>query len=387
MVAGKVTAVSLFGISGPICSAAGEADSFHDLCDEAWGAMAFYKNEDNPVIQKFAFTGRFQADYIHIEGDGVIPGTVGKQDVHDDDYNTRRLRVGAKASLFNAWTLHVEADLKPDEDEVYDRLTDAYIGWKHSDQLNVKLGKQSMGFTLDGANSSKELLTIDRSNVANNLWFSYEYLPGISASGKYGNWRYKAGVFSQGGEDKEFGDFDAGYSMLTSVGYDFSGALSAEEALLTLDYVYNEKTESDPALFSNRSLGQIASLNFRYAADDYGFRTEVAYGDGYLGQPDLWAFSFMPYYDFTPCLQGVLRYSYVESDGDNGVRLTGYESAMVSKARGDECHELYAGLNYYIYGHKLKVQTGLSYMEMRDKANDGGAYDGFSWITGFRLSW
>ena len=384
----SLPALSLCAIGcGAAAAAESSPDAFTDLCDEAWGSMTFYKSDTNPVIQKFSFVGRYQGDYIHINGRGVVPGTPGKQDLHDDDYNTRRLRAGFKATLFEDFTLHAEGDFKLEENPVYNRLTDAYIGWSRSDELAIRVGKQSMGFTLDGKTSSKKLLTIDRSNVANNLWFSYEYLPGISFGGKHDNWHYKAGVFSRGEEDREFGLFNGGTAWLASLGYDFSDQLDADEALLSLDYVYNQDKDAGTSMFANRSLGNIGSLNFRYADGPYGIYTDLAAGSGIQGQPNLWGFSLMPFYDFTPCLQGVLRYTFLQSDGDNGVRLTGYESAVVTKAKGDQYQEAYAGLNYYIYGHKLKIQTGLSYISMRDQANDGGAFDGMSWITGLRLSW
>ena len=31
-------------------------------------------------------------------------------------------------------------------------------------------------------------------------------------------------------------------------------------------------------------------------------------------------------------------------------------------------------MNYYFYGHKLKLQTGVQFADMQDRANDGGAY-------------
>jgi len=55
--------------------------------------------------------------------------------------------------------------------------------------------------------------------------------------------------------------------------------------------------------------------------------------------------------------------------------------------RADEVHEFFAGLNYYIYGHKLKWQNGIEYTTASDSANDGGAYDGWGFTSGIRLSW
>jgi phosphate-selective porin OprO/OprP len=60
---------------------------------------------------------------------------------------------------------------------------------------------------------------------------------------------------------------------------------------------------------------------------------------------------------------------------------------MLTSGRGDEYNEIYAGLNYYIYGHNLKLQTGWSYETMHDRAGDGGRYAGWCWTTGLRVRW
>ena len=44
-------------------------------------------------------------------------------------------------------------------------------------------------------------------------------------------------------------------------------------------------------------------------------------------------------------------------------------------------------MNYYLYGHKLKWQTGVQYATMQDKKNDGGEYNGWSVVSGIRISW
>ncbi|MCP5548795.1 MAG: hypothetical protein H7A50_15620 [Akkermansiaceae bacterium] len=370
-----------------ISRADGSPDAFKSFCDDLWGYSVLYSNGDNPVIQKLAFTGRAQFDYVHIDGEGMRTGGVPDEDLHYDDFNDRRLRGGFKGQFFKDFTAHVEADFQYDEDPVYQRLTDANIAWTHSDALTIKVGKQGMEFTLDGATSSKELITIDRNNLSNNLWFTYEYIPGITASGEVGNWIYNTGVFSQGDEDKEFGDFNGGTSWLAAVGYDFKNCLGADEALLTANYVYNEPTTTGGSLFTNRSLQHIGSLNFRYQDEDFGFRADLSAADGYAGQPDLWGFVAMPYYNITDKLQVVGRYTLIDSSGDNGVRYGGYESSLVVSAKGDFYQEGYLGLNYYLYGHKLKLQTGLAYISMDDDANDGGEFDGISWQTGLRIAW
>jgi phosphate-selective porin OprO/OprP len=94
----------------------------------------------------------------------------------------------------------------------------------------------------------------------------------------------------------------------------------------------------------------------------------------------------MPFLNLSEELQLVGRYTYLESADPNGVRLTSYENRVVP-GRGDEYREVYLGLNYYFYGHKLKVQSGVDWADMGDRADDGGAYSGVSWTTGLRVSW
>jgi phosphate-selective porin OprO/OprP len=341
-----------------------------ELWDKVWGAMEFYKNPENKIIQSLKFTGRFQADYAW----------VGPTDY--DDLSIRRFRVGMKAKMFQDWTVHAEVDLAPDDNPAYNRMTDAYIAWSKTKNLEIAVGKQSAPFTMDGSTSSKALLGIDRSNVANNMWFTQEYFPGVTFSGAPNKWRYLAGAYATGNDQDEFGHFDGSAFGLGTVGYDFGESLNAKEAVLAANYVYNGLDNDG----STRSLEQVASLNFTYAQARWGVRTDLTGGIGYQGQSDLWGAMVMPYYDITKKLQAVARYTFVTSADPNGVRLNRYENQTVS-GRGNEYNEFYLGLNYYFYGNKLKVQTGVDYANMQDEANDGGAYSGWGWTTAFRLSW
>ena len=355
----------------PDANAAADPVPAPSIYDRIWRQTKLYQNADDPVIQSLEFTGRFQLDYAVID----------QADFHELDI--RRFRVGGKATLFHEFTVHAEVDLAPEQDPVYARLTDAYVSWSPYENFAITAGKQSAPFTMDGSTSSKELLAIDRSNLANNLWFPQEYIPGLSASGKPGHWRYRLGVFSSGSADREFGKFDGKYFFLTTLGYDFAESLGAHVALLAADYVYNEP---DPRNSFTRPLNQIGSLHFKYETGQWGFRTDLTGGIGYLGQSDLWGIMFMPHYQLTRRLQVVARYTFLQSADNNGVRFARYEDQVVS-GRGDQYQEFYAGLNYYFYGHKLKVQTGVQHAKMRDHANDGGQYSGWAWTTGLRISW
>ena len=343
--------------------------------DKVWRQFTeWYVNDSNPVMQKVLFSGRFQHDFAVIDAD---------QGGHDE-WNVRRLRLGPRVTLFRTFTLHGEVELNPQEaDPLYVRFTDLYLQWSRSGRLTLTVGKHSVPFTMDGATSSKELLTIDRSNLTNNIWFTSEYVPGLSVSDKRASWVYRAGVYTAGEASREFGEFNGGLFTLGVLGYDFAKSLSVKEALLSGNYVYQNPDARNT--FTQR-LEHIASVNFKFDADTWGLRTDVSAASGYLGQRDLWGLMAMPFASITQKLQLVGRYTFLQSDGRNGVRLATYEKRLVP-GRGDRYNELYLGANYFFYGHKLKLQSGVQFADMRDRANDGGAYAGVSWTTALRVSW
>lgn len=344
------------------------------IYDKIWRYAEWYKDEDNPVIQNFTFTGRFQLDYALVEAD--------QGDY--DEWNVRRFRLGGRAKLFKEFTFHGEVDLNPQEAEpAYQRLTDMYLAWSRNKNLALTLGKHSAPFTMDGSTSSRELITIDRNNVANNLWFPQEYFPGISVSGRPHQWRYNVGVYSSGAANKEFGEFNGGAFFLGTLGYDFGKVLDEKQAVLVANYVYNEPDVDNTF---TRSLQHVGSLNFSFDTGTWGFRSDISVGAGYLGQSDLWGAMIMPFYNVTDNFQVVSRYTYISSEYSNGIRLNTYENLVVP-GRGDEYNEVYVGLNYYFYGHKLKVQTGVQYADMNDDARDGGTYQGWAWTVGLRIGW
>ena len=343
--------------------------------DRIWGGFTnIYRDDDNEVVQRVVFTGRYQHDFARVDADqGEL-----------DEWNVRRMRLGPRVTMFRKLTLHGEVELNPQErDPLYVRFTDLYAQWAHSGRLAFTAGKQGVPFTLDGATSSKDLLTIDRSNLANNMWFPQEYIPGVSVSGRAAPWVYRAGLYSAGDANREFGEFNGGLFTLGVLGYDFAKALGAREALLSANYVY-QHPDADNTF--TRRLDHVASVNFRFEQPRWGFRGDVSGASGYLGQSGMWGLVAMPFVNVTEQLQFVGRYTLLDSDDVNGVQLGTYENRVV-RGRGDEYREVYVGANYYFYGHRLKLQTGVQIAEMEDRANDGGAYSGASWTTGLRIGW
>ena len=342
--------------------------------DKIWKFADWYDDKSNPVVQRVVFTGRFQQDFA----------AVGADQGDTNEWNVRRMRLGPRLTMFRTFTVHAEVELNPQErDPLYVRFTDAYVAWSPNASLAVTVGKHGVPFTADGATSSKELLAIDRSNLTNNIWFGQEYIPGISVSGRRSPWTYRAGVYSSGRANREFGEFNGGIFTLAVLGYDFAGALGVKEALLTGNYVYQQPDANNTF---TRRLEHITSIHFKLEDGRWGLRADVSNATGYLGQRDVWGLMAMPYFNITGKLQLVGRYTFLDSDGVNGVSLNTYEN-RVARGLGDEYNEGYLGVNYYFYGHKLKLQSGVQFADMQDRANDGGAYSGTSWTTGLRIGW
>ena len=371
-VIGTVLVALLGGLTQTEISASPAQSS--ETYDNLWQFADWYHNDANPKVQSVVFSGRFQYEYANVDGD---------QGSHSE-WKVRRMRLGVKTELLHQITLHFEGEFNPQEaDPFYMKLTDFYVGWSRGDSLGFKVGKQGVGFTLEGSISSKELLTIDRSNLANNMWFSQEYMPGLSVSGGISNWSYHVGAYSAGERNREFGRFSGSIYTLVSLGYDFGNKLGVNEAVLTANFIY--QSPDDDNTFT-RQLQRMTSVNFSLDTDRWGLREDLSVASGYLGQSNLWGVMTMPYVNITPKFQFVARHTYLNSEDPNGVLLARYEKSAVS-GRGDRYNELYLGANYFFYAHKLKLQSGVQFADMHDGAADGGAYSGVSATAGLRVSW
>jgi phosphate-selective porin OprO/OprP len=346
--------------------------------DKIWdGATTLVKNSDGP-IRSLAFTGRLQGDAVNFRS----------EDSSYDDTDWRRLRLGFKAKVFDDFVLHSEMALNMNEadsdswDKFYIRLTDSYIGWKPSKDLYVKVGKQSAGFTLDGATSSKKLIVPERSIVARNIWFGTEYFTGATVAGKNDEWSYKAGGFSSSGED-EFGHFDSGYFALLSAGHTIG-----EDGSLRLDYVYNDPDYDTDYSVGTRKLKHVVSLVYKdMFSEKLGFWSDISWAQGIDGNSDLAGIELMPFYNLTEELQLVMQYAGVSSlNNKSDVVMARYAEKNADKDKVETAHNLLLGFNWYLYGHKLKWQNAVEYNHGESLA-DGGTYKGYGLTSAFRLSW
>jgi phosphate-selective porin OprO/OprP len=338
--------------------------------DDVWKLAGLYENEQGDYLK---LSGRLHADAAAF-------------DSSQGDYKEirwRRFRFGIKGK-YGRTTVGLEAnyDLNDDLGDSYGRLTDAYLSWNLNGDTKLTVLKHSAGFTLDGRTSSKKLLTPQRNNLTNNLWFTAEYFSGLSVKGRLASdVSYTAAVFSSDGHD-EIGFGDASYFTLFSVGKTLGSNSLWQTGSVTLDYVHNDVHEEG----NTRDFSDVLSLSSKFSSGDWHLWSDVSLGQGDRGQSDIWGLTLMPYYQQTEALQWVMRYTWMDSDDENGLRLGRYENEIVD-GRGDRYQELFGGVNYLFNDHKFKVQLGAQYTEMDDSARDGGKYDGWGLTLALRIYW
>jgi phosphate-selective porin OprO/OprP len=343
--------------------------------DRLWSHATLYQDKDNPWLQEVSLLGRIHANWASEQFD------VGDW----SDWEARRVRAGLRVKFLKQFDLKTEVRFQPFNDSCYDGLTDAVLTWSADPAFAISVGKQLPRYTQEGAASSNELLTLERSLLANTFWVGEDnYSTGVSCSGKIGSWQYYAAALS-GETDQAFGKLDAGAYGIAGLGYDFAKSLHVERAVLRADYVYNDgnKANTTTKPFSNTE-----SISFDLKQGRHGLIANVVAGQGIGNQPDVRGLVIIPSYALTPKLELVARYTFIDSDGAGGIKpQRRYESEVpdIIGTRGDQYQAIYAGLNYYLYGHKLKLQTGIEYSQMK-ASSDTGAFAGWSYLTGLRFS-
>ena len=372
--------------------------------DQAWSAFVLYKNEDNPILQEFALQGRSQLQYA----DGHSSN--GHFDIEDyknsgkdeavwgDHLDARRNQFGFKSKWFQNWKLEGQIDVDPDGKDgpggdfnLYKDIYDLFLTYAPSDELNISIGKQELKYSGEQGTSSKEIVTFERSMV-NNMLFPGN-LTGISVSGKgiKEHWLYEVGVY---GNDlvREFSEFDGGTLYMSKIGYDYSSQSQLDSAVVSFRYLHNtdpgfkpSKIDLNYSYSSSPAFTDTFVLSNEITQGRFALLTDLLYGigDGDLGQSDVVALDIIPTYFIADGLQLAGRIQLASSQDADGLKLgSRYEGVSpTSDATGNSYFSAYLGLNYYIYGHKLKIMNGVEYSHL-----GGGDYDGTTFLSGLRFS-
>ena len=339
-------------------------------------ATRLYENEDNSVIQAFSIIGRYNGQYWSVNAEqGSASG-----------WENRRIFLGAEAVLFHDFTVQAQIKISEDFHPFYDGLYQAFVKWSPAETFSVSAGRLDFLFAgLERTVSSTKIVTFERGQLANQLWPGE--VVGAAAQGQSADLSYHADVFS-GSIDQEFTTFAGGFGAVAGLGYALP--LFYEDGSLHLDYLYNNGNPSNDAL---EPYDHVVSLWHQGQTGPFGLGADLTFGHGLDARPAVFGVTVLPTYVFArnvvrkgDALQAVLRYQFAVSDGDNGLQLQQrYEQKVVPDGFGDRYHAVYAGINYLIFGDRFKLMTGAEYSVMHDSAQDGGAFDGWTYLAGVRV--
>lgn len=359
-----------------------QADSHtNSVFDKIWALPVLYKNDNNPFIEEFDFTGRFQTDYFYVDS------TRGENDFME----VRRFRLGG-----DSWFAERHLELKATVDTAllnyhapsifYNRLTDLFLNFHANDALNFRAGKFEPHFGYDREFSDIQQKFFERSifddQVFNNT--GNDYAAGASLLGRVGNWGYQTAVFSDDVE-KEYGEFDGGYSGLFEVNYDFSRALDAKKALWALDYMRMQNNAHSDVF---NTLHNAAATYFDFQTGRCCLVAQAGYGNGTAAKGDVYQLMLMPsYYVIADKLEAVLRCQYAGAVQRDGLALMNRQDKTVGSFVGDEYYSAYLGLDYYFYGQKCKLMLGEQFDDLMGGTGKHGDFRGGTTLVGYRMYW
>ncbi len=383
--------------------------------DQAWSAFTLYKDENNPILQEFSLQGRLQVQYADGDSNGHFDIEDYKEkggkdeNVWGDHIEARRARFGFKSKWFQNWKFEGQIDVDSDGLDgegghtLYEDLYDLYLTYAPSDALNVSVGKTKVKFTREQEISSKEILTIERSLLSNTLYPGELTGMWVNGKGIDEHWLYELGVY---GNDRmrEFSSFEGGALVLAKIGYDYASQIGLDSAVVSFHYMHNtqpgfksDETDLNYSYSTSPVFTDSIALTNDISHGRFGLITDLVYGFGFDGnaeqagaktaidQSNVFGISIIPSYYIADGVQLVGRLQWATSSDDDDLSLPGrYENYAppVPKAdKGDSYASAYLGVNYYLYGHKLKLMNGIEYSTL-----GGGDYDGYTYYSGLRFS-
>lgn len=364
------------------------------------GLLYSAKRKDNPYFQSFRLAGRFQYQAAHVSGKDVRGNRF--NDSHTD---VRRARIESRSRFLQYFQIDLNANLVSDDRFRQGDLDWGYAGFDAAsitfdvsrafgggpfDGVAFTYGRMKVPLGQEAHESSRRLLTLERSAVSDKLDGEDSRPTGFLLELEKDDWEVAVGVFSGEVASSMLAGWSAGVVYYTSVSWQ-----ATKELELLFDYARSE-SGGDPNFLGYAWAASLAGV---YEKGRHGVMVNAALGvngGASVGQtnPDrqggFHGFVAMPWYWLIEDrLQVVTSYRYQGSRRDEGVRTTSrYARAShnpplvnLNNGRGDRHHSFYLGLNYYLCGHNAKVMGGMQVEEMRTRT---GRFDATSYLIGFR---
>ena len=325
--------------------------------EEIWRAVEVYgdrADEDLPFVK---FRGRFHGQAFSVDGDGAS----------ETGWENRRIRLGMDVLITEKLEFAFDFNMaRESDDEVIDNFDFIALNYAINENTAVSFGKLRRNpLTREDSISSNRILTIERSLLASR--FFIDNVGGVFLVHEKDRWAFGGGLLLGSTED------DLRLPSLDGSKL-FKGNIAKQLTPITeirLDYLHNpgDSNNNDVEPYRN-----VASLNTYTRTGRWGLITDLIYADALPeARGDLYGFVILPHYMLTQQLQLVGRYTWSGSDEADGIRLLNrYERRAVPEGYelGDRHQAIYAGLNYYFFGHKLKLMTGVEYTDFDSVSGD-----------------
>ena len=313
-----------------------------------------YKDKKNPGLQELWVLGRYHGHYHDNDGSHG----------QDSGFESRRVRLGFQATMFDRLTVHAQAISGSDFEPAYNGFTELWVRWQFAESLNLTVGQQKHRFTHDRNVSSRYMSFMERSMFTNMM--GLDYTPAVTLSGRIDKLEYYAGVFSNSaGTDmwESFTELDSGSSFLAAVTYDLGHFLGAETASFYGGYLHSEAHANATNLtrFDDALAGALI-----FTDGPAAFVAELTAGFG-GARGDAIGLNLQPSYFLTDTLEVVSRYQIASSSQATGLSSQRRYERLAGMGNGDAYQAVYLGLNHYIAGHRLKLLTGMEYARMNQR--------------------
>ena len=352
MLAAALTVVQVAAQDKP--AAAAKPGAEQSLKERFENLGLIYKDKKNPGLQELWVLGRYHGHYHDNDGSHG----------QDSGFESRRVRLGFQATMFDRLTVHAQAISGSDFEPAYNGFTELWLRWQFAESLNLTVGQQKHRFTHDRNVSSRYMSFMERSMFTNMM--GLDYTPAVTLSGRVDKLEYYAGLFSNSaGTDmwESFTQLDSGSSFLAAVTYDLGHFLGAETASFYGGYLHSEAHANATNLtrFDDALAGALI-----FTDGPAAFVAELTAGFG-GARGDAIGLNLQPSYFLTDTLEVVSRYQIASSSQATGLSSQRRYERLAGMGNGDSYQAVYLGLNHYIAGHRLKLLTGMEYARMNQR--------------------
>jgi len=351
------------------------------IYDRIWSLATLYKNDENHILEELDFTGRLQFDYYNVTSDQG----------DNNFFEIRRFRLGG-----DSWWADRHVQLKGTVDTAlrsyhtdtvfYNRITEAFVNFRVAEAASVRVGKFEPHFGYDREFSDIQQKFFERSFFDDNVFnhTGNDYVTGASVLGKVGNYGYQFAVLSNN-VGNEFGNLNGGESYLTELSYDFSKQLGWDKALWAVDYMHMHDNDHSTVF---DTMHNAVAMYFDSQKDRVGFVTQLGYGDGIGRKGDIYEVMLMPSYFLIPKnLELILRYQLGLGSKDNAITTLNRQESTIGHFTGDTYNAIYLGLNYYLYGQKLKLMLAEQFADLTGGRGPNEGFRGATTLVGLRMYW